>query len=68
MGIPTLVVGQKLKHEFLKSRGQLMKRTSITEANSKVLSEWTLPKMLDIAREEEKQEAEMQSQMKRLLK
>ena len=32
LGIPTVVVGHKIKHEFLKSRGYLMKRTYIMES------------------------------------
>ena len=45
-----------------------MKRTFIMEAQNKVISEWTLPKMLEIAKRQEKEEKELQSQMNKLLK
>lgn len=33
-----------------------MRRTFITEAQNKLINDWTLPKMLEIAKEEQKKE------------
>ena len=57
--IPNSLVSHSLKKDFIKSRGELMKRSFITESQNKMIREWTLPRMLLIAQEEERNEKEM---------
>ena len=52
--IPNSLVSHSLKKDFVRSRGELMKRSFITESHNKVIREWTLPRMLLIAQDEEK--------------
>ena len=61
--IPNSLVSQSLKKDFIKSRGELMKRSFITESQNKMIREWTLPRMLLIAQEEERNEKEMKKQL-----
>ena len=56
--IPNSLVSNSLKKDFIKSRGELMKRSFITESQNKMIREWTLPKMLIIAKDEERNERE----------
>ena len=51
---PPVYVNKKVKLEFLRRRRELMRRTYITEASIKMINDWTLPKMLEIAKEEQK--------------
>ena len=52
--IPNSLVSTNLKRDFIKSRGELMQRSFITESHNKIVREWTLPKMLIIAQNNEK--------------
>ena len=61
--IPSSLVSHSLKKDFIKSRGELMKRSFITESQNKMIREWTLPRMLLIAQEEERNEKEMKKQL-----
>ena len=51
-GIPSSVVSQKLKREFANSRKALIKRSVITQSKNKMVTDWTIPKMLIIAKKE----------------
>lgn len=53
-GIPRQIIGSRLKKEFIRARTQVMNRTLHTEAQTKMQSEWTLPKMVIQAKIEEK--------------
>lgn len=65
-GVPNEVFSKGLKDKFLRTREQLMRRNFLTQAQNLMLSEWTLPKMLKIANEEEKMLAKRAAEMKRL--
>lgn len=54
--IPNGIISKKLKKEFLKTRESLMRRNYLTEANNKIISEWTLDKMLEKAKHKEREE------------
>lgn len=45
-GIPSVVVGNQLKRDFVTSRKALIKRTVITQSQNKMQNDWTIPKML----------------------
>jgi len=51
-GIPSSVVSKKLKKEFVTSRKALIKRSVITQSKNKIVTDWTIPKMLVIAKKE----------------
>ena len=53
--IPSSVLDPKIKKEFLRCRQFVMRRTYLTEANNKILRDWTHDKMLDIYKEKEKE-------------
>ena len=43
-------------------RNELMRRTYCTEGKCKIVSEWTVPKMLKIAKEEERRRRKKEKQ------
>lgn len=51
MSIPPQVLGQQTRKEFLLARKLLIQRNYKTEAQNKMISEWTIPKMLTKAKE-----------------
>lgn len=66
-GIPSSVVSKVLKKSFIRSRAALLQRAVITESKNKIESEWTLPRMLAIAKEEEENEKAYQKKVKNIL-
>ena len=52
--VPEGVISGHIKKEFVHRRDELMRRTYFTEGSCKVVSDWTMPKMLKIAKEEQK--------------
>ena len=66
MSVPSQVISKKLKHQFLRTRGELMKRNFMVQAQNMIVSDWTLPKMLKIGQEEEKQNAIRDREMLKL--
>ena len=53
MSIPPQVLGLQTRKEFLLARKLLIQRNYKTEAQNKMISEWTIPRMLTKAKEQE---------------
>ena len=66
-GIPKQVIGMRIKKEFVKCHTLVMRRTYITEAQNKMLSEWTLPKMIVKAKIEERAERARQKEVQKAM-
>ena len=50
--IPKQIIGQDIKKDFMRARTQVMQRTYLTVAQNKIVSDWTLPKMVLQAKNE----------------
>ena len=44
--IPKQIIGSDIKKDFMRARTQVMQRTYLTVAQNKIVSDWTLPKMV----------------------
>ena len=55
-----------MKKEFINARKQIMRRSTHTLAQNKVVTEWTLPKMIIKAREEEKLQKSKQAEYEKM--
>ena len=53
-GIPSAVASDAIKSNFLKMRRNLMIRTIQAEVMKKKMVDWTMPKLIDIAKREER--------------
>lgn len=52
--IPSFIASEAIKSNFMKMRRNLMIRTIQAEMEMKRRGEWTMPKLLEMARHEEK--------------
>ena len=49
-GVPGGIISSQLKNDIIKQRKALLYRSMVNEAKNKKMSEWTIPKMKEIAR------------------
>eukprot|EP00347_Sterkiella_histriomuscorum_P004304 403360956 len=66
-GIPSTVASEAIKTNFLKMRRNLMIRTIQAEVMKKKMVDWTMPKLIDIAKREERAKNEAQKAKAKLL-
>ena len=60
--VPDEIVNKKIRQEFCKARQQINRRTLVTDAKNKMLTEWTQDKMIEKA-EAELEEQRMKNEM-----
>ena len=58
MKIPQGIIPLKMRKEFMDFRSSMYQRSYYTQCRKKSVSEWTLPKMMRKAKEEERLEVE----------
>ena len=57
--IPKQIISMKIKRDIIRTRRAVMRRTLLTEANNKKVTDWTLPKMIEKANKAEMLEKEI---------
>ena len=60
--IPSSIVDYKTKQSLIKARGSVMKRNIVTEGQAKVVTQWTIPKMMLKAAQEDKVQRDKEKQ------
>ena len=66
-GIPQTVASESIKSNFLKMRKNLMIRTIQAEIQMKKMVEWTLPKLIELAKKEQRDKRAADKEKERII-